>query len=66
MARIVFDAEESAGLHAAAAAEFPAAPALAYVLERLASEGIDLDGCVPWETLRAEAGLTDDGGAQVA
>ncbi|MER6365828.1 hypothetical protein [Kitasatospora sp. NPDC001527] len=66
MARIAFDPEEAAGLRRAAAAEFTTAPALAYVLERLAAEGIDLDGCVPWETLQAEAGLTDDGGARVA
>ncbi|MFJ2193135.1 hypothetical protein ACIOJE_35200 [Kitasatospora sp. NPDC087861] len=62
MARIVFDAEASA-LRQAAEAEFPGSPALAYVLERLAAEGIDLDRCVRWDDLRAEIGLPDDNGS---
>ena len=43
MARIVFDTAEAEGLRRAAAEEFATAPALAYVLERLAAEGVDLD-----------------------
>jgi hypothetical protein len=57
VARIVFDPAESAGLRAAARAEFPGNPALAFVLEQLASEGIDLDKCRSWEDLRTERGL---------
>lgn len=57
MARIVFDPAEAADLRAAAHAQFPADPALAFVLEQLASEGIDLDKCRSWEDLRAERGL---------
>ncbi|MFE2911447.1 hypothetical protein [Kitasatospora indigofera] len=66
MARIVFDPDEAEGLRRAAAAEFLETPSLAYVLERLADRGIDLDNCTPWDTLRTEVGLTDDGGARVA
>jgi hypothetical protein len=57
MAHIVFDPDEADGLRAAARAEFPENPALAYVLQQLADEGIDLDKCRPWEDIRAERGL---------
>ncbi|MFC7306045.1 hypothetical protein ACFQVC_17690 [Streptomyces monticola] len=57
MAHIVFDPEEADQLRAAAREEFPANPALAYVLQQLADEGIDLDKCRPWEDIRAERGL---------
>ncbi|MEY9842845.1 hypothetical protein [Streptacidiphilus sp. EB103A] len=57
MARIVFDPQEAEGLRAAAKAEFPGTPQLAFVLEQLAAEGIDLERCRSWEELRAERGL---------
>jgi hypothetical protein len=57
MAHLVFDPDEQQQLRDAARSEFPGNPALAYVLESLASEGIDLDSCRDWEDLRLEAGL---------
>lgn len=57
MAHLQFDSAEQADLRASAHAEFPANPALAYVLETLASEGINLDDCQDWEDLRLEVGL---------
>jgi len=57
VARIVFDPAEAAGLRAAAHAEFPGNAELAFVLEQLASEGIDLDTCRSWDDIRAERGL---------
>ncbi|MER6121104.1 hypothetical protein ABT173_00055 [Streptomyces sp. NPDC001795] len=57
MARIAFDPQEADGLRAAARAEFPENPTLAYVLQQLADEGIDLDKCRPWEDIRAERGM---------
>ncbi|MFF0629891.1 hypothetical protein [Streptomyces sp. NPDC004296] len=59
MAHLQFDTAEQADLRATAREEFPHNPALAYVLESLASEGIDLDGCRDWEDLRVEAGLPE-------
>ncbi|MEU3749005.1 MULTISPECIES: hypothetical protein [Streptomyces] len=54
MAHLVFEAEQRE-LREAARAEFPGNPALACVLENLAAEGIDLNGCrVP-----AERGLPE-------
>ena len=46
-----------AGLREAAHSEFPGNPALAFVLEQLASEGIDLDTCRSGDDIRAERGL---------
>ncbi|MFF4409856.1 hypothetical protein [Streptomyces sp. NPDC001404] len=57
MAHLTFDSDEQQELREAARAEFPANPALAYVLESLAAEGIDLDKCRDWEELRLEQGL---------
>jgi hypothetical protein len=57
MAHLVFDPDEQQQLRDAARSEFPGNPALAYVLESLAAEGIDLDTCRDWEDLRLEAGL---------
>ncbi|MER6432147.1 hypothetical protein ABT272_31160 [Streptomyces sp900105245] len=57
MANLVFTPDEQRELHEAARAEFPGNPALAYVLESLASEGIDLDQCRDWEDLRVDKGL---------
>nr|WTB35291.1 hypothetical protein OG781_42735 [Streptomyces sp. NBC_00830] len=57
MARITFDHVEVDALRATARAEFPDNPALAYVLENLAAEGIDLDACRLWEDIRAELDL---------
>ncbi|MER7000659.1 hypothetical protein [Streptomyces sp. NPDC000410] len=57
MARLVFGSDEQRQLREAARSEFPGNPALAYVLESLASEGIDLDTCRDWDDLRLEKGL---------
>ncbi|MFI9031126.1 hypothetical protein [Streptomyces sp. NPDC053560] len=57
MAHLQFDPAEQSDLRAAARAEFPQNPGLAYVLELMAAEGIDLDRCQDWETLRLEVGL---------
>ena len=59
MAHLQFDTAEQADLRATARDELPANPALAYVLDALASEGIDLDGYRDWEDLRIEAGLPE-------
>ncbi|MFE5628273.1 hypothetical protein [Streptomyces sp. NPDC056470] len=45
MAHLIVDEAERRELRDSARAEFPRNPALAYVLENLASEGIDLDRC---------------------
>ncbi|MFG2334912.1 hypothetical protein ACGFMM_35650 [Streptomyces sp. NPDC048604] len=57
MANLTFNEAEQRELREAARAEFPGNPALAYVLENLASEGINLDGCRDWEDIRLENGL---------
>ncbi|MBT2439939.1 hypothetical protein J7E93_07350 [Streptomyces sp. ISL-36] len=59
MAHLTFDEAEQRELREAARAEFPGNPALAYVLENLASEGIDLDRCRDWDDIRAEQGLPE-------
>ncbi|MFJ7990355.1 hypothetical protein [Streptomyces sp. NPDC096351] len=65
MAHLTFDEAEQRELREAARAEFPGNPALAYVLENLAAEGIDLDRCRDWDDIRAGKGLPEhDGGAQ--
>lgn len=61
MAHLVFDPDEQQQLRDAARVELAASPALAYVLEHLAAEGIDLDECRDWEDLRAGKGLTARG-----
>ncbi|MFG2819566.1 hypothetical protein ACGFX4_09080 [Kitasatospora sp. NPDC048365] len=68
MARITFDPAEAEGLRTAAREAFTdGTPALAYTLEKLAAEGIDLESCIPWDGLRVELGLPeDDGVADVA
>ncbi|KOG22575.1 MULTISPECIES: hypothetical protein [Streptomyces] len=65
MAHLAFAQAEQREPRDAARAEFPGNPALAYVLENLAAEGIDLDHCRDWDDIRAEQGLPDhDRGAQ--
>ncbi|MFF8610882.1 hypothetical protein ACF06X_33790 [Streptomyces sp. NPDC015346] len=59
MAHLIFDEDEQRELRESARAEFPGNPALAYVLENLASEGIDLDRCRDWDDIRAEKGLPE-------
>ncbi|MFC8508874.1 hypothetical protein ACFU3J_08900 [Streptomyces sp. NPDC057411] len=59
MAHLIFSEAEQRELREAARAEFPGNPALAYVLENLAAEGMDLDRCRSWEDIRAEKGLPD-------
>ncbi|MFJ5595670.1 hypothetical protein ACIQCG_38770 [Streptomyces noursei] len=61
MAHLQFDAAEQADLRTTAREEFPTNPALADVLESLASEGIDLDSCRDWEGRRLEVGLPERG-----
>lgn len=59
MAHLIFDPAERQELRESARAEFPGNPALAYVLENLAAEGIDLDRCRDWDDIRAEKGLPE-------
>ncbi|MFD8645506.1 hypothetical protein ACFV14_34955 [Streptomyces zaomyceticus] len=59
MAHLTFDGAERRELREAARAEFPGNPALAYVLESLAAEGIDLDTCRDWDDIRADKGLPE-------
>ncbi|MEU9014294.1 hypothetical protein AB0D12_31895 [Streptomyces sp. NPDC048479] len=55
--RMVFDPPEQDALRADARNTALTDPTVAYVLERLASEGIDLETCTDWEDLRLEIGL---------
>ncbi|MFF1717394.1 hypothetical protein [Streptomyces sp. NPDC058268] len=57
MAHLVFDPDEQAALRADARDHALTDPGVAYVLERLASEGVDLEQCADWEDLRTAAGL---------
>ncbi|MET9723702.1 hypothetical protein [Streptomyces zaomyceticus] len=59
MAHLTFDGAEQRELREAARAEFLGNPALAYVLESLAAEGIDLDTCRDWDDIRADKGLPE-------
>ncbi|MFE2009835.1 hypothetical protein [Streptomyces sp. NPDC059491] len=59
MAHLTFNEAEQRELRDAARAEFPRNPALAHVLEHLASQGIDLDRCRDWDAIRAERGLPE-------
>ncbi|MFE3122948.1 hypothetical protein ACFXHD_05965 [Streptomyces hydrogenans] len=67
MAHLTFSESEQRELREAARSEFPGNPALAYVLENLAAEGINLDRCRDWDDIRAEQGLPErDEDTQVA
>ncbi|MFJ8828338.1 hypothetical protein ACIREE_42365 [Streptomyces sp. NPDC102467] len=57
MARLVFDPDEQAALRADARDHAITDPGVAYVLELLASEGVDLEKSADWEDLRTRAGL---------
>lgn len=57
MAHLVFDPDEQNALRADARDMALTDPGVAYVLERLASEGVDLEQCADWEDLRLQAGL---------
>ncbi|MFI0242993.1 hypothetical protein [Streptomyces sp. NPDC016845] len=57
MAHLVFDPDEQAALRADAREHVLSDPGVAYVLQRLAAEGVDLDACADWEDLRVSAGL---------
>ncbi|MFE7586175.1 hypothetical protein ACFU5Y_31915 [Streptomyces gardneri] len=59
MAHVVFDQAEQRELREAARDEFPESLALTYVLEDLASEGIDVNGCRDGDDIRAEKGLPE-------
>lgn len=52
MAHLVFDPDEQAALRADARDLALSAPGVAYVLERLAAEGVDLETCADREDLR--------------
>ncbi|MGW6985156.1 hypothetical protein ACWGE1_37830 [Streptomyces sp. NPDC054932] len=54
--RIVFDEAEQDALRADARDLAVDDPQIAYVLERLAGEGIDLERITPWEDLRENLG----------
>lgn len=54
--RIVFDPAEQEALRADAREMADLDPKIAYVLERLAGEGVDLDRVTPWEDLRENLG----------
>ncbi|MFE4206115.1 hypothetical protein ACFRSX_32645 [Streptomyces goshikiensis] len=61
--RIVFDPAEQEALRADAREMADGDPQIAYVLERLAGEGVDLDAVTSWEDLRENLGqrpLDDD------
>ncbi|MFE1904268.1 hypothetical protein ACFW96_11420 [Streptomyces gardneri] len=62
MAHIAFDQAEQREFREAVCAKFPRNPELAYVLENLALEGIDLNGCRYWDDIRAEKGMPEWGG----
>lgn len=54
--RIVFDPAEQEALRADAREMADSDPQIAYVLERLAGEGVDLDAVTSWEDLRENFG----------
>ncbi|MEV7442992.1 hypothetical protein AB0O22_17880 [Streptomyces sp. NPDC091204] len=54
--RIVFDPAEQDALRADAREMADGDPQIAYVLERLAGEGVDLDAVTSWEELRDKLG----------
>ncbi|MFJ4879920.1 hypothetical protein ACIP93_32600 [Streptomyces sp. NPDC088745] len=54
--RIVFDPAEQEALRADARELADGDPQIAYVLERLAGEGVDLDAVTSWEELREKLG----------
>ncbi|WP_329449090.1 hypothetical protein OG906_41220 (plasmid) [Streptomyces sp. NBC_01426] len=54
--RIVFDPAEQEALRADAREMADSDPQIAYVLERLAGEGVDLDAVTSWEDLRENLG----------
>ncbi|MFJ3817811.1 hypothetical protein [Streptomyces sp. NPDC090056] len=54
--RIVFDPAEQEALRADAREMADGDPQIAYVLERLAGEGVDLDAVASWEELRDKLG----------
>ncbi|MFD7555511.1 hypothetical protein ACFV9E_13385 [Streptomyces sp. NPDC059835] len=54
--RIVFDPAEQEALRADAREMADGDPRIAYVLERLAGEGVDLDAVTSWEELREKLG----------
>ncbi|MFD9078271.1 hypothetical protein [Streptomyces erythrochromogenes] len=53
---LVFDPAEQEALRADAREMAGSDPRIAYVLERLAGEGVDLDGITSWEDLRENLG----------
>lgn len=57
--RLVFEPEEREALRADARDLALHDPGVAYVLEHLASEGIDLGACTDWEDQRLELGLPE-------
>lgn len=67
MARLTFDTDESKMLRDSAREHAADGDGLlAYVLERIGTEGIDLSACTPYEDIRARHGLSDDDAAHTA
>lgn len=66
--RLVFDPAEAERLRATAREESLRRPLLAYALEQVATEGIDLDSCATWEDLREQYGIpsSEDSASDVA
>ncbi|MFM9373217.1 hypothetical protein [Streptomyces sp. Da 82-17] len=56
MAHLVFDPDEQHDLRADARDLALTDPGVAYVLERIAAEGVDLEQCTDWEDLRLSIG----------
>ena len=54
--RIVFDPAEQEALRADAREMADSDPQIAYIMERLAGEGADLDRVISWEDLRENLG----------
>lgn len=63
---LIFEPAETDGLRAEAREHVVDDPAVAYVLERLAAEGVDLDACVDWEAERLRLGLEPRRGSSAA
>ncbi|MGA4800382.1 hypothetical protein [Streptomyces lavendulocolor] len=67
MARLIFDRDEAAKLRDSAREHATAGDGLlAYVLEHIATEGVDLSACASYDDVRARHGLGDDDAARTA
>lgn len=66
MARITFDPDEVEALRASARESALGDPLVAYQLQRIADEGIDLEQCVPYEDIQERYGLGSSDTAHAA